>query len=227
MGLEIVLLGPPGSGKGTQAKRVARMHKLAHISTVDILRKNMDQGTDLGDLARPYMERGVLVPDELVCAIVRRRTVEPDCVNGYVLDGFPRSLAQAKVLLEMMTENGSKLDAAINLDVPSEEIVERLTARRSCPKCGAIYNLKFNPPSRSPYCDVEGDENVVLIQRWDDEAQTILRRLRVYHETAAPILEFYDSLGLLRAVRGERLSPDDVYAKVEEIIAATGVHKRV
>lgn len=224
MGLEIALLGPPGSGKGTQAKRVARARKLAHISTGDILRKNMDQRTDLGDQARPFMDRGVLVPDELVCAIVRRRTVEPDCVNGYVLDGFPRSLTQAKVLQEMMNENGGTLNAAINLDVPSEEIVERLSARRSCPKCGAIYNLKFNPPSRSPYCDVEGDENIVLVQRPDDEEDTILERLRVYHETAAPILEFYAAQGLLRTVRGERLSPEDVYAKVEEIIVSTGVH---
>ncbi|MBI5095528.1 MAG: adenylate kinase [Candidatus Hydrogenedentes bacterium] len=225
--MEIVLLGPPGSGKGTQAKRIARARKLAHISTGDILRSHIEKGTDLGEQARPYMERGLLVPDELVCAIVARRTVEPDCVQGYLLDGFPRSLNQAKVLQELLSKSDGSLDVAINLDVADSELVERLTARRSCPRCGAIYNMKFNPPSRIPYCDVEGDENIVLMQRPDDKEETVMERLRVYHETAAPILEYYEAQGLLRPVRGTHLGSDGVYAKVEEILAVIETERPV
>lgn len=226
MGLEIVLLGPPGSGKGTQSKRVAGAHGIVHISTGDILRANIEQRTELGKQARPYVDQGELVPDALVCALVRSRTKEADCSAGYVLDGFPRSLTQARVLRDTMAEAGDRIDVAIDLAVPEEELVERLTARRSCPKCGAIYNLKFNPPRRYPYCDVEGDENVPLEQRPDDEEATVLRRLRVYHETTEPLLAFYEAEGLLKSISGSRLSPDDVFRKVEEILVAVGAGRR-
>lgn len=202
--------------------RIAQAYGGAPISTGEILRAQIEQGTSLGEQAKAFMAKGVLVPDELVLAIVRRRLAEADCTDGYILDGFPRSVPQAHALCAMMAENGETLDAAINVTVPDAELVERLTARRSCPKCGTIYNLKFRPSRRNGFCDNEGAENVVLVQRPDDEEATVLERLRVYHRTTEPLLEYYQAEGLLKSVDGAGMFPDGVFVKVEEILAALG-----
>lgn len=216
------MLGGPGAGKGTQAKRIAKVHGLPHISTGDIFRANLKAGTPLGLKAREYMDTGTLVPDDLTCELVADRTGQDDCVNGYILDGFPRSLPQAETFQRLLDTRGEKLDVAINIDVTDEEIVERLTARRSCPKCGAIYNLKFDPPKREGICDSDECAAAELIQRKDDQEDTIRERLRVYHETTEPIIGYYEKQGILRTINGTDASPDEVFVKVEELLSAAG-----
>ncbi len=220
MGLRIVMLGGPGAGKGTQAKRMAEAYSLPHISTGDIFRANLREGTPLGLEAKTYMDAGKLVPDALTCKIVADRLTQPDCADGgYILDGFPRSLPQAEELERILSAQGSKLDLAINVDVTDEEIVLRLGSRRSCPKCGAIYNIKFTPPKRDGICDVDGE---ALIHRDDDREETIRERLRVYHETTEPIIAYYEKQGILKTVSGTGSSPGAVFTKIEEIVAAAG-----
>ena len=216
------MLGAPGAGKGTQAQRIARDHGLPHISTGDIFRKHLKEGTDLGKQVQDYLNSGALVPDELTCAIVADRLVEPDCANGYILDGFPRSQAQAEALDAFLSKQGDRIDAAIDIDVPDEEIVERLGARRSCPVCGAVYNLRFSPPKGDDrHCDREGC-GAELTLRDDDKPDTIRQRLNVYKETTKPIRAFYDERGLLRSIPAAGLPPDDVYAEVEEVLDSLG-----
>ncbi|HOT52323.1 MAG TPA: adenylate kinase, partial [Candidatus Hydrogenedentes bacterium] len=188
MGLRIVMLGGPGAGKGTQAKRMSEAYKLPHISTGDIFRANLREGTPLGLEAKKYMDAGKLVPDQLTCEIVADRIAQGDCAGGYLLDGFPRSLPQAETFQQLLSSRGETLDLAINVDVNDDVIVARLSARRSCPKCGAIYNLQFGPPKKEGVCDVDGE---ALIQRQDDQEATIRERLRVYHETTEPIIAYY------------------------------------
>lgn len=219
MGLRIIMLGAPGAGKGTQAKRIADVHGLPHISTGDIFRANLREGTPLGLEAKKYMDAGRLVPDELTCRIVAERIAQPDCVKGYILDGFPRSLPQAEEFKRLLDGRGDNVDVAINIDVKDEEIIDRLSARRSCPTCGAIYNLKFGPPKKAGVCDVD---NVELIQRKDDCEETIRERLRVYHETTEPIIAYYEKQGILKTIVGTGASPDDVFRKIEELCPATG-----
>ncbi len=220
MGLRIVMLGAPGAGKGTQAKRIASGHALPHISTGDIFRAHLRNGTDLGKQVQEYLDAGTLVPDELTCRIIAERLAEPDCANGYILDGFPRSVPQAQTLGEVLSERGEKLDVAVNIDIEDAETIERLTARRSCPKCGRIYNLKFDPPKRAGICDNDACEGAQLIQRKDDQEETIRERLKVYHETTEPIIAYYDQQGILTSVRGTGATPADVFARIEETLAA-------
>lgn len=219
MGLRIVMLGGPGAGKGTQAKQMADAYKLPHISTGDIFRAHLRGGTPLGLEVKQYLDAGRLVPDALTCQIVADRIAQPDCAAGYILDGFPRSLPQAEEFQRLLETRGERVDLAINIDVTDEEIVNRLGARRSCAKCGAIYNLKFSPSKREGVCDVDGEP---LIQRQDDQETTIRERLRVYHETTEPIIAYYEQQGILKTVNGTGSTPQAVFAKIEEIIAGAG-----
>jgi adenylate kinase len=219
MGLRIVMLGGPGAGKGTQAKRMSAAYSLPHISTGDIFRAHLREGTPVGLQVRQYLDSGGLVPDELTCKIVADRICESDCSGGYILDGFPRSLPQAEEFQRLLASRGEGVDLAINVDVTDAEIVDRLSSRRSCPKCGAIYNLKFGPPKKEGICDVDGDE---LIQRVDDKEETIRERLRVYHETTEPIIAYYEKQGILKTVSGTGSTPETVFGKIEEILKATG-----
>lgn len=219
MGLRIVMLGAPGAGKGTQAKQMADKFGLPHISTGDIFRAHLREGTPLGLQVKSYLDSGQLVPDELTCAIVADRTAQNDAKNGYILDGFPRSLPQAEEFQRLLEQRGEKINLAINIDVKDSEIVDRLTARRSCPKCGAIYNLKFKPPKKNNACDLDGE---TLIQRQDDKEETVKERLNVYHETTEPIIDYYARQGVLQTVEGTGSTPGDVFKKVEEIVSAAG-----
>lgn len=222
MGLRIVMLGAPGAGKGTQAKRIAEKHGLPHISTGDIFRANLKEGTPLGLKAKGYMDAGTLVPDELTCELVADRIVQADCAKGYVLDGFPRSVPQAEALQAMMAKRGDRLDVAVNIDVKDGEIIDRLTARRTCPKCGAIYNLKFGPPKQEGVCDNPACGGAALLLRDDDREETIRQRLEVYHETTEPIIAFYDKQGILKTVNGTGSTPGAVFDTIEEILSAAG-----
>ncbi|MCC6142806.1 MAG: adenylate kinase [Candidatus Hydrogenedentes bacterium] len=212
-------MGAPGAGKGTQAKRIADAHGVPHISTGDIFRRHIEEDTELGRQVKQYMDCGHLVPDELACAIVERRIARQDCADGYVLDGFPRSVNQAQQLERVLELREEPLTMVINLLVQDEEIVERLSARRTCPKCGAIFNLKFNPPRNGGACDIAGCSQVPLVQREDDKEETVRERLRVYHETTEPLLGYYSSRGVLVNVNGEGSTPGEVFEKVEEVIA--------
>ncbi len=210
MGLKIVLLGAPGAGKGTQAVRMAQEMGIPHISTGDIFRKNLREGTELGQKVQEYLNSGALVPDELTCEIVADRLQEPDCANGYILDGFPRSLPQAEMLTEFLAKLGQKIEAAVNIAVPDDVIVERLTARRSDPETGAVYNLKFNPPPQEI-----ADK---LIQREDDKPETVKSRLATYYETTEPIIAYYDKQGVLKNVPGADASPDEIYQSIIDVL---------
>lgn len=220
MGLRIVMLGAPGAGKGTQAKRIAEAHGLPHVSTGDIFRANLKEGTPLGLKAKGYMDAGQLVPDDLTCEIVADRIAQPDCAAGYILDGFPRSLPQAETFQRLLDGRGDTVDVAVDIEVTDDEIVDRLTARRSCPNCGAIYNLKFGPPKRDGYCDT--CEDTALVQRGDDREETVRQRLEVYHETTEPIVAYYERQGILKRVSGSGATPDTVFAEIEDILSGRG-----
>lgn len=222
VGLRIVILGAPGAGKGTQARRLAARKNIPHISTGDIFRGHLTQDTAFARKIRPFMESGTLVPDDLTCAVVEERLALFDCDNGYVLDGFPRSLPQADALNDLMIKRDERLDAAICLEVPDDEIVARLSARRTCPVCGTIYNLKFDPPvGDSTRCSRNGCTGI-LVQRPDDNEETIRQRLVVYHQMTEPIVAFYRERGHLKPIPGD-IEPDDVSAKIEEILCALKV----
>ena len=198
--MKLILLGPPGAGKGTQAVRLVEHYKIPQISTGDILRKAVKEGTEMGVMAKGYMDKGALVPDEVVIGIIRDRILESDCDNGYILDGFPRTIAQAEALEGMLSEMGSRIDHVVNISVNDEEIVKRLTGRRTCPACGAGYHIHFDPPEKEGVCDKCGG---VLIQRDDDTEGTIRSRLKVYRDQTEPLISFYDGKGLLRTIPGE------------------------
>ena len=177
--MKTVMLGAPGAGKGTQAVMICEKYGIPHISTGDIFRSNIKNGTELGKKAKEYMDQGKLVPDELTIQLLLDRVAQDDCKNGYVLDGFPRTIPQAEVLTKALAETGSKVDYAINVDVPDENIIHRMSGRRSCPKCGASYHIEYIPPKQEGICDACGAE---LIQREDDKPETVKNRLAVYHE---------------------------------------------
>ncbi len=197
----IILLGPPGAGKGTQADKIVEEYGLAYIATGDILRSAVKDGTQLGLKASEYMDQGKLVPDNLVVNIVRERLQEPDCENGALLDGFPRTVAQAEFLDQVLEESGSKVDLVLCIDVEESELVERLTGRRVCSDCGANYHLKFKPPQVRNVCDQCGGE---LYQRDDDSLETVRERLSVYKEQTAPLISYYKKKELLVPIDGDQ-----------------------
>ncbi len=215
--MELVLLGPPGSGKGTQAKLLAARFGVPHISTGDIFRKNLSEGTDLGQLARRYMDEGTLVPDDVTEAMVRERLRETDAQKGFILDGFPRNLAQGEHFDAMLSEEGRTLTAVIYLAVDRAVLMSRLTGRRVCPKCGATYHLEFNPPKAIGVCDVCGAE---LVQRPDDSEGTVSTRLAVYDAETAPLATYYQKSGRLREFDGDQ-PVDQVTRAIVESVAGT------
>ena len=213
--MKIIMLGAPGAGKGTQAKRIAEKYNIPHVSTGDIFRANIKNGTELGKEAKKYMDAGALVPDELTVRILLDRVSQEDCRDGYVLDGFPRTIPQAQVLDEELGKLGESIDHAINVDVPDEAIVARMSGRRACPACGATYHIVNIPPKKEGICDACGGE---LILRDDDKPETVQKRLDVYHEQTQPLEDFYRNKGVLKNVDGTR-SMEEIF---EEIVSILG-----
>ncbi len=214
--MKIIMLGAPGAGKGTQAKKIAAKYSIPHISTGDIFRANIKNGTELGKKAKTYMDQGLLVPDELVVDLVVDRVNQEDCVNGYVLDGFPRTIPQAEALSKALESLGQKVDYAIDVDVPDENIVHRMSGRRACVSCGATYHLEYAPTSKEGICDVCGGE---LILRDDDKPETVQKRLGVYHEQTQPLIDYYTNEGILRTVDGT-VDIEDVFQAIVDILGA-------
>ena len=205
--MKIVMLGAPGAGKGTQALRIAEQYGVPHISSGDIFRKNLKEGTELGLRAKAYMDEGLLVPDELTTDLVISRLHEEDCKDGYVLDGFPRTLPQARALSERLKSEGARIDFALDIEVSDEEIVSRVSGRRICPKCGAGFHTLYNKPQIDGICDICGAE---LKMRDDDRPETVLKRLEVYHAETEPLIAYYKEEGILRTVDGSQ-SIDKVF----------------
>ena len=212
--MKIIMLGAPGAGKGTQAKMIAEKYNIPHISTGDIFRANIKEGTPLGKEAKGYMDKGQLVPDELTVRILLDRVASDDCNNGYVLDGFPRTIPQAEVLDSELDKLGDKVDFAINVDVPDENIVRRMGGRRACVTCGATYHIEHVPPKKEGICDKCGSE---LILRDDDKPETVQKRLSVYHEQTQPLIEYYDKKGILKTVDGT-VDMMDVFGAITDIL---------
>ena len=214
--MKIIMLGAPGAGKGTQAKKIAAKYDIPHISTGDIFRANIKNGTELGNKAKTYMDQGLLVPDELVVDLVVDRVQQDDCKNGYVLDGFPRTIPQAEALDKALAALGDKVDYAIDVNVPDENIVNRMGGRRACVGCGATYHLVHAPTKTEGICDVCGKE---LILRDDDKPETVQKRLNVYHEQTQPLIDYYTNAGILKTVDGT-VDINDVFAAIVEILGA-------
>lgn len=214
--MKIIMLGAPGAGKGTQAKRIAEKYDIPHISTGDIFRANIKEGTELGKKAKTYMDQGLLVPDELVVDLVADRIQKDDCKNGFVLDGFPRTIPQAESLDAALGKLGQKMDYAVDVDVPDENIVNRMGGRRACVGCGATYHVQFNPSKKEDICDVCGEK---LILRDDDKPETVRKRLEVYHDQTQPLIQYYEKAGILRSVDGT-MAMDDVFEAIVKILGA-------
>ena len=213
--MKIIMLGAPGAGKGTQAKMIAEKYQIPHVSTGDIFRANIKNGTELGKEAKKYMDQGQLVPDELTVKILLDRVAQADCANGYVLDGFPRTIPQAEVLDAALTKLGDKIDYAINVDVPDENIVRRMSGRRACLSCGATYHIEHIPPKKEGICDVCGQP---LVLRDDDKPETVLNRLKVYHDQTQPLIDFYSKKGVLQSVDGT-VDQKAVFAAIVAILS--------
>lgn len=212
--MKIIMLGAPGAGKGTQAKKIAEKYSIPHISTGDIFRANIKNGTELGRKAKEYMDQGLLVPDELTCDLVVDRIGQEDCANGYILDGFPRTIPQAEALTAALQKMGTSIDYAIDVDVPDASIVNRMSGRRACVGCGATYHLVFNAPKKEGICDVCGEK---LILRDDDQPETVQKRLTVYHDQTQPLLDYYRAAGVLKTVDGT-VDMEDVFAAIVNIL---------
>lgn len=212
--MKIIMLGAPGAGKGTQAKMIADKYQIPHVSTGDIFRANIKNGTELGMEAKKYMDQGLLVPDELTVKILLDRVAQPDCEKGYVLDGFPRNIPQANVLDKALTELGDAIDYAINVDVPDENIIKRMSGRRACLSCGATYHIENIPPKTEGICDVCGKE---LVLRDDDKPETVQNRLKVYHDQTQPLIDFYTEKGVLKTVDGT-MDMKDVFEAITAIL---------
>ncbi len=197
--MKIIMVGAPGAGKGTQAKRIAEKYSIPHVSTGDIFRANLKAGTELGMKAKVFMDQGALVPDEITIGMLMDRIHEADCAGGYVLDGFPRNIPQAESLTAALSGSGEAIDYVVDVDVPDENIIERMSGRRTCPKCGASYHIRYARPQSEGICDACG---TALIQRIDDAAETVKKRLDVYHEQTQPLIDYYSKAGILRSVDG-------------------------
>ena len=212
--MKIIMLGAPGAGKGTQAKKIAEKYQIPHISTGDIFRANIKGGTELGMKAKTFMDQGMLVPDEITIGMLMDRIGQEDCINGYVLDGFPRTIPQAESLTKALAERGEKVDYAINVDVPDENIVNRMGGRRACVGCGATYHITFNPPVKEGICDTCGQE---LVLRDDDKPETVKKRLDVYHQQTQPLIDYYKNAEVLAEVDGTQ-PMDAVFQGIVEIL---------
>lgn len=213
--MKIIMLGAPGAGKGTQAKQIADRYGIPHISTGDIFRANLKAGTPLGLQAKSYMDKGDLVPDDLTCALVVDRIAQPDAANGFVLDGFPRTIPQADALTKALEERGEQMDYAIDIEVPDENIVTRMGGRRACTSCGATYHIVNIPPKQEGICDRCGGP---LVLRDDDRPETVAKRLSVYHEQTQPLISYYQERGILKSVDGTQ----DMQAVFDAITAILG-----
>lgn len=212
--MKIIMLGAPGAGKGTQAKQIAGKYQIPHISTGDIFRANIKEGTELGKKAKTFMDQGLLVPDELVVDLVVDRVKQEDCARGYVLDGFPRTIPQAEALTKALAAIGEKMDYAIDVNVPDENIVHRMSGRRACVGCGATYHLEYAPTKTEGICDACGKE---LILRDDDKPETVKKRLGVYHEQTQPLIDYYTNAGILKTVDGT-VDINDVFQTIVDIL---------
>lgn len=215
-GMKIIMLGAPGAGKGTQAKKIAQKYGIPHISTGDIFRANIKNGTELGKKAKTYMDQGLLVPDELTVDLVIDRVNQEDCKNGYILDGFPRTIPQAESLDAALAKMGQKVDYAINVEVPDENIISRMSGRRACVGCGATYHIKYNPPKIEDVCDTCGEK---LILRDDDKPETVQKRLGVYHDQTQPLIDYYGKAGVLKEVDGT-VDMEEVFQAIVDILGA-------
>ena len=214
--MKIIMLGAPGAGKGTQAKMIAEKYTIPHISTGDIFRANIKEGTELGQKAKEYMDKGLLVPDELVVNLVVDRLTWEDAKNGYVLDGFPRTIPQAEALTKALAEKGEKVDFAIDIDVPDQNIIDRMGGRRACVSCGATYHIVNIPPKVEGICDKCGAK---LILRDDDQPETVRKRLDVYHEQTQPLIDYYTAEGVLKEVDGT-VDMMDVFESITKLLEA-------
>ncbi len=212
--MKLIMLGAPGAGKGTQAKMISDKYSIPHISTGDIFRANIKEGTELGKKAKTYMDQGLLVPDELVVDLVVDRVSKEDCKKGYVLDGFPRTIPQAEALDAALSSRGEAIDYAIDVDVPDENIVARMGGRRACVNCGATYHIVYAPTKKEGICDrCQGE----LILRDDDKPETVQKRLGVYHDQTQPLIDYYTEKGVLKTVDGT-VDMKDVFGAIVEIL---------
>lgn len=214
--MKIVMLGAPGAGKGTQADKIAEKYNIPHISTGDIFRSNIKAGTELGKKAKSFIDQGLLVPDEVTIGMLLDRIHEADCENGYILDGFPRTIPQAESLTAALKENGEAIDFALDVEVPDANIVNRMAGRRACLKCGATYHTEFAAPKKEGICDKCGSE---LVLRDDDKPETVQKRLEVYHEQTHPLIDYYKKKGVLHAIDGT-LSMETVFKNIIDILGA-------
>ncbi|NLW40370.1 MAG: adenylate kinase [Tissierellia bacterium] len=214
--MRLILLGPPGAGKGTQASAIVKRYDIPHISTGDIFRENIKKGTELGLKAKSYMDKGLLVPDDLVISIVKNRLLEDDCKKGFLLDGFPRTLSQGEALDEVLKDMGLELTRVINIDVEKEVLIERAIGRRVCKECGATYHIKFSPPKEEDVCDKCGGR---LFQRDDDTKETIEKRIQVYTEQTKPLIDYYTKKGLILNIDGSK-SIESIFQDIVDSLEA-------
>lgn len=214
--MKIIMLGAPGAGKGTQAKMLADKYKIPHVSTGDIFRANIKNGTELGTKAKVYMDQGMLVPDELTCDLVVDRIKQDDCKDGYILDGFPRTIPQAECLDKALDALNDKIDFAVNVEVPDENIIRRMSGRRACLSCGRTYHIVYNPPKEEGICDECKKE---LVLRDDDKPETVEKRLKVYHEQTQLLIDYYRNKGVLAEVDGTR-DMQEVFTAITDVLEA-------